>query len=349
MNSKHRSTAAHDSHREWGETPENCMLNVSPDTTRYLIGSKFVDSIEAFKEEIFHICHLMWIHRVELFQLNKEKTELKVLLSFSMDEEWMNTVWQRLVLEDNPNFEYVAKHWKISQINFPWFGIDVAMPIWQSSLIVWFDSKTDNRVFTSSDLLLLKQIGTSIAISYDAGYMTHMSGTDPLLQIWNRLALNHYIDWWVDLFWKQLPKIKIVIFFDIDHFRKFNNDHGHHVGDVILQHTSLIIKRRLAEVSWVLLRYGGEEFVWVINEDWPFLRNDQHGPDTNIFGFIDSIREQVEQSVCQFEWAQHSVTVSVWYAIVRDNENPQEIIREANEAEHTAKITGRNKTVEFKK
>jgi diguanylate cyclase (GGDEF)-like protein len=324
---------------------KNWMLNASPDTTRYLIWSKFVDSIESFKEEIFKICSLMWIHRIELFQLNKEKDWLKVLMSFSMDSEWINTVWQWLVLADNPNFENVAKTWKMSQIRFPWFGIDLALPIWQSDIIVWFDRLDDNRPFTENELLFLKQVGTSIAISYDAGYMTFMNGTDALTKVWNRLALNHYIDSWVDIFGKPLPKIEVIIFFDIDHFRQFNNVHWHHVGDMILQHTASVINQKLSEVSWTLLRYGWEEFVWVLNADSPIKIEDKQW----VYNFIDSIRQKVAENICSVEWVDHNITISVWYSIVWEWEKPNVVIREANEAEHTAKIEGRNRTVLFEK
>lgn len=59
-----------------------------------------------------------------------------------------------------------------------------------------------------------------------------------------------------------------VAFFDLDHFKSVNDDHGHEAGDFVLNE----VARRLtahARESDTLARLGGDEFVWVA-EDVPF-------------------------------------------------------------------------------
>lgn len=55
-----------------------------------------------------------------------------------------------------------------------------------------------------------------------------------------------------------------LVFFDIDHFKKVNDNYGHECGDVILETFAKILKK-LTRVEDVITRYGGEEFIAVIH------------------------------------------------------------------------------------
>ncbi len=54
-----------------------------------------------------------------------------------------------------------------------------------------------------------------------------------------------------------------VIFLDVDHFKIYNDTHGHPAGDALLKTLGKIVSERLRKVD-VLARYGGEEFVIVL-------------------------------------------------------------------------------------
>jgi diguanylate cyclase (GGDEF)-like protein len=55
------------------------------------------------------------------------------------------------------------------------------------------------------------------------------------------------------------------IMFDLDHFGRFNKEHGHQAGDVVLRSFAGLLRERLRS-SDLVARYGGEEFVVVIEE-----------------------------------------------------------------------------------
>ena len=50
---------------------------------------------------------------------------------------------------------------------------------------------------------------------------------------------------------------------DADHFKRFNDQFGHQVGDRVLKLVSKALAKRLREVDFVA-RYGGEEFVVIL-------------------------------------------------------------------------------------
>ena len=49
--------------------------------------------------------------------------------------------------------------------------------------------------------------------------------------------------------------------FDIDHFKKFNDTHGHQIGDTVLKFVGHTMKTLFPNIMDNLFRYGGEEFV----------------------------------------------------------------------------------------
>jgi two-component system cell cycle response regulator len=50
---------------------------------------------------------------------------------------------------------------------------------------------------------------------------------------------------------------------DIDHFKKVNDAHGHHIGDEVLRWLSRLVMAQARETDFVA-RYGGEEFVVIM-------------------------------------------------------------------------------------
>ncbi len=56
-----------------------------------------------------------------------------------------------------------------------------------------------------------------------------------------------------------------LIMIDIDHFKKFNDDHGHDVGDVVLREVAQILEEETRDEVDLVARYGGEEFMVVLS------------------------------------------------------------------------------------
>ncbi|HMO14491.1 MAG TPA: diguanylate cyclase [Pirellulaceae bacterium] len=91
-----------------------------------------------------------------------------------------------------------------------------------------------------------------------------------------------------------------LLFIDIDHFKQFNDKHGHLAGDAVLQHFASLLKP-IFRSSDVVARYGGEEFVVLI----------ECREESNIFGLAERLRRSVETATLNYEGKELEVTVSI--------------------------------------
>lgn len=122
-----------------------------------------------------------------------------------------------------------------------------------------------------------------------------------------------------------------IILIDIDHFKKINEEFGHHTGDRMLKQISEIIKSGL-RASDVVGRYGGEEFVI-------FLPEVRH-KGANL------VAEKIRTAIAEANIEKTGVTVSIGATDGRISEDPQksiwEMIKQAESYLYAAKKGGRN-------
>lgn len=90
--------------------------------------------------------------------------------------------------------------------------------------------------------------------------MLEQAHTDPVTQIANR----RYFDTIFKTEWKRAARENkniALLMIDVDHFKRYNDQHGHHAGDQCLQIIAQCIKSVARRASDVVARHGGEEFV----------------------------------------------------------------------------------------
>lgn len=124
-----------------------------------------------------------------------------------------------------------------------------------------------------------------------------------------------------------------LLMFDIDHFKKINDDHGHLTGDFVLREMSRRLLKRIRKEE-LLARYGGEEFAAVL-------------PETGNKGameFAEQIRTIVGSDPFLYEGDQFTVTISVGVATIQETEavDVSEFVKTADEYLYEAKRRGRN-------
>ena len=120
---------------------------------------------------------------------------------------------------------------------------------------------------------------------------------------------------------------------DIDHFKSINDNHGHPVGDKVIQKVSDVLRDRLRD-SDILCRYGGEEFCLIL-------------PETDLAGAIKTA-ERVRSAVATNAPLGIRVTISLGVsALCMEPANPSELLNQADKALYRAKTSGRNSTVSY--
>ncbi len=125
------------------------------------------------------------------------------------------------------------------------------------------------------------------------------------------------------------------IMVDIDHFKSVNDNHGHPVGDKVLQKVSHILRDCLRG-SDVVCRYGGEEFCLSLTE-------------TGMKGAMKTA-ERIRQTISANPIFGIQVTVSLGVSSLEQAPgNPSELLSQADKALYKAKNGGRNRVIEYSK
>jgi diguanylate cyclase (GGDEF)-like protein len=126
------------------------------------------------------------------------------------------------------------------------------------------------------------------------------------------------------------------IMFDLDHFGRFNKDHGHQAGDVVLRTFAGILLERFRS-SDLVARYGGEEFVAILES--ATLEDARR--------VADEVRTSLaDRSITGPDGTSLRATVSAGCAALDDTEPTREaLLRAADVGLFMAKRAGRNKVV----
>lgn len=125
-----------------------------------------------------------------------------------------------------------------------------------------------------------------------------------------------------------------LVLFDIDHFKKLNDNHGHRSGDEVIRQVAQLTRKMVRESDYAG-RYGGEEFVVLL-------------PDTGLEGaglFAERLRCGIEQLSINYEGLTLTCTVSLGVACLHeDMPGYGMLIEEADRALYRSKANGRNCT-----
>lgn len=156
--------------------------------------------------------------------------------------------------------------------------------------------------------------------------------TDPLTELPNRrYAMEHVVKEWAAAERGGLPLACLMV--DVDHFKLFNDCHGHDVGDKVLRETAAVL-RGAARANDLACRFGGEEFVVICaNTDAEAAHH-----------LAERLRRAVELHGKRISPIGVPLTVSVGVGLRRPGMvSSTELFKEADHALLKAKSKGRNR------
>ncbi len=160
--------------------------------------------------------------------------------------------------------------------------------------------------------------------------LRRLSTTDGLTSLFNRRHLDESLQKELDRA-RRYPGHLSVLMFDVDHFKKFNDTHGHDQGDRVLQSVAKTLRGALRNQDYPC-RYGGEEFVAIL----------PNTPKTGAYAVAERLRLDIEAMVVDGL----KVTISIGVAEYPDFdvEDQAQLIEAADAALYHAKRDGRNRT-----
>lgn len=122
-----------------------------------------------------------------------------------------------------------------------------------------------------------------------------------------------------------------VIILDIDHFKQFNDTHGHPAGDAVLRGVAQVLRMCVRKTD-VAARYGGEEFALILAGASGEEAKKQ----------AERIRAKIATSVFRCDNVDHEVTVSIGCAERLPGEPAASVLKRTDAALYAAKSAGRN-------
>lgn len=162
----------------------------------------------------------------------------------------------------------------------------------------------------------------------------HHATTDPLTGLYNRRWLNESLAFEISRCQlRQRPLTVLVV--DIDHFKLYNDTHGHVAGDQALKATAhaVLVALRGSDMA---VRYGGEEIVIVL-------------PGADV-AEGEKVAQRLHRAVMDEDIRAHDgaelpkVTISIGVAQMVSGDSAEQLIARADAALYRAKAAGRNCT-----
>jgi diguanylate cyclase (GGDEF)-like protein/PAS domain S-box-containing protein len=162
------------------------------------------------------------------------------------------------------------------------------------------------------------------------------SERDALTGVYNRRKLEQILE--AELQRARRYKHNLsVLMFDIDHFKKVNDVHGHLIGDEAIRH---VAKKAIStfRVTDSVARYGGEEFVAVLPEE----------AVTGAAIAAERLRTAVAVPFVAGGEIPLTITISIGVTILRpDTDGVKGLLTEADGALYASKHAGRNRVTVF--
>lgn len=167
--------------------------------------------------------------------------------------------------------------------------------------------------------------------------LSRLSVTDYLTGVYNRTFLMEMLVKEVSRSQRHRTPLCCVMI-DVDHFKLFNDEHGHLAGDHVLKETARLVAGTV-RTGDVFGRYGGEEFLLVL----------PNVTEENGRLAAEKVRERVEGARVEFEGSLLQTTISLGVAesCPPGSRSVAELIHNADLALYQAKSRGRNRVVPF--
>jgi len=324
--------------------------------------------LDQLLESIIHIiAQTIDVDKIVIFLEEEERHNYVIKASFGLNEETKQIVIVRsedklverlkkdnhiLVKEELRQFE------KIEVVDEVFKKLDlvsaelVAPLFFKERLVglITLSSKKSKQIYNQGDIDVLNAFAAEASIAIENARLYAEAIIDGLTRIF------HHNYFYMRLK-EEVARAKryghpiALLMMDLDHFKEFNDEHGHQAGDLILRGIGQLLKNKLRTVD-IPARYGGEEFAVILPET---AVGDAKGPAEIIRKHINDtmlvaerFRESVENFEIKYEGKVLRITISIGVAYfdgVDEKSTAEQLVRHADLALYRAKGEGRNKVI----
>jgi diguanylate cyclase (GGDEF)-like protein len=162
--------------------------------------------------------------------------------------------------------------------------------------------------------------------------------TDPLTGLNNRGFFENQLGLELERA-RRLGSPLALLFADLDHFKRINDEHGHEVGDLMLQHLARLMVSHLRRIDQVF-RWGGEEFALLLPGT----------AEVEAEFTADRLRRVVAATPLRIgagNLVQCTLSIGIALAPEHASGGERALLRHADQALYAAKQSGRNRVVVF--
>jgi diguanylate cyclase (GGDEF)-like protein len=202
-----------------------------------------------------------------------------------------------------------------------------------AALAPWLEYGLPVTLAYTAVVLMVSMADRMRAFRHERDRAQETAERDPLTGVLNRAGIERRLDWALESAQGEYQPLA-VLFLDLDHFKRINDEHGHAVGDACL---GALVRILAAELQFgdKVGRLGGEEFLVLLpGADRRRARD-----------CAEHIRRSVEMRCKQIAGLPLGMTVSIGVAEAHRNDTVRELIARADHAMYVAKRAGRNRVV----
>ena len=243
-------------------------------------------------------------------------------------------------------FDFIKQHHKVCNIfekatepfyidtNEPYWHKKVALNTHESYKIRINHEGAINSFIPSVEVITVEDKEQYVVVLTDISELESekeklrlLAMTDTLTGAANRLQFNTMMDKFVDLSSRYETPLSIVMF-DVDNFKRVNDDYSHHVGDEVLKELVKVVSKNVRKAD-LFVRWGGEEFLIILantNSDNATLAAEK---------FRKSIEDTDFHTIGR-------LTCSFGVTSMSKDDTISSLISRADEALYQAKTAGRN-------
>jgi len=196
---------------------------------------------------------------------------------------------------------------------------------------IWFEGRVQALDFPVDGEPAVVWVASNITEKNETQQkLRQLSETDALTGLYNRRKLIATLDDRLAAFENDKSQTSLLVF-DLDNFKRINDEMGHHMGDAALIEIARLCRQHLRQ-SDVIARFGGDEFVIV-------MPGTESG---NALEIAERLRKHVPSALR--DCMRHESTISGGVSDFRfSDKSTDDILRRADEGLYHSKRTGRDR------